>query len=326
MARNDTVTRILKVIHLLEVNPQGLTIKEIKAKLDDLKFVSSERTIYRDLEAIQMIQLPLVKNENSDQPRWKLESIATVNQKIQFSYQELIALFLSKESMNAFVGSPIYVVIDSFFSRIEKVLGLAAQKEMSKIQTYLGFKSKASWQSSVNQEIIDTIYDACAEGHQLELTYKAKSGDNKDKVSVRNLGPEGLYFADAGAYLIGKDLEKNEFRTFSLNRIIEVKLLETAYDSELDLKTYLKTSIGLLNSGLVKPVEIMITDPIASYVSERRWHDSQTVTRVADGIILRLNVSINDELVRWILGLGQSAIVNSPVELITMIESETERI
>jgi len=322
MARNDTVTRILKVIHLLEVNPQGLTAKEIKSKLEAQQFEASERTIYRDLEAIEMIHLPLTKIEHSGQPRYKLESIASINQKLNFSYQELIALYLARESMTMYQGSSFFRVVDQFFQKLEKGLGLSGQKELLNIQGYVGFKPQSTWQSAVQQEIIDTIYDACAEGQCLEIIYKSKSGLYKDQYVPRLIGPEGLYFVDSGAYLVAKDLSKNEYRTYSVNRIVEAKQLEQTYESTLSLKDYLKTSIGLIQQGDVKAVEIKVLDPIAAYVSERRWHESQSITRIDEGIILKINVNINEELARWVLSLGQSAHVLEPPELKELVVKE----
>lgn len=61
--------------------------------------------------------------------------------------------------------------------------------------------------------------------------------------------------------------------------------------------------------------------PIGSFVSERRWHDSQQITRVDGGIEFKMHVKINDELARWILGLGPSADVQAPAELREMVTS-----
>lgn len=329
MARNDTVSRILKVIHLLEVHPSGLSVKELRQKLDEQGYKASERTIYRDIEALEMLRLPVIREENPNQAgqsRLRLESVASIHQKISFSYHELIALFLSRESMQIYKGSPFFRVVDQFFEKIEKGLGLGGQKELLNIQGYVGFKPSSTWQSTVQHEIMDTLYDACAEGQELQIIYKAKSGEHKDQFVPRRVGPEGLYFVDSGAYLVAKDLGKKEYRTYSVNRIVEAKKLDDEYVSSLNLKDYLKNSIGLINSGEIKPVEVFIKDPIASYVSERRWHDSQTITRVDDGVVMKMTVQINAELVRWILGLGSAAVVRAPVELIHELKNEAQNI
>jgi predicted DNA-binding transcriptional regulator YafY len=52
MSRNNQVTRILKVIHLLETVPRGFTVAELTEKLQEYGYKEQERTIRRDLEAM----------------------------------------------------------------------------------------------------------------------------------------------------------------------------------------------------------------------------------------------------------------------------------
>ncbi|MBK7962453.1 MAG: WYL domain-containing protein [Bdellovibrionales bacterium] len=86
-----------------------------------------------------------------------------------------------------------------------------------------------------------------------------------------------------------------------------------------DLTEFMKSNFGVLGTGEAQDVSIFVADPIGSYVSERRWHDSQQITRVDGGIEFKMHVKVNDELARWILGLGASADVRSPSELREMV-------
>lgn len=53
----------------------------------------------------------------------------------------------------------------------------------------------------------------------------------------------------------------------------------------------------------------------ASFVSEGRWHETQTVVRIPEGDTLKMHLKINDELARWVIGLGPSAKVVTPPSL-----------
>jgi predicted DNA-binding transcriptional regulator YafY len=316
MARNETTSRVLRVIHILEVNPAGISARDIHTRLSDEGFLCTIRTLYRDLEAIQAAYFPIVQTGDGADTKWRLESIATLNNKIQFSYQELMALFLAKSSLDQLKGSGIYPHIANFFTRLEKALGQGAEQELDRLRDYMKYKPQATWQSGVSQEILDTVYDACAESHILEVQYKSKSGNNKDKVTTRKLGPEGMYFADSGVYLIALDLTDNQHKTFSVSRILEAKMTDEHYQSNnFDLTNFVKDSIGVLRLGEVTDIELFVADPLAAYVSERRWHESQKVTRVDGGVKLKMRVRVNDELSRWVLSLGPSAQVIAPLAL-----------
>jgi len=322
MSRGDTAARLIRVIAILEAHPRGLSIRELHERIKNDGFDCSPRTIYRDLDVIQKAYFPIVNEGSGDESKWKLNSLAKLNEKIQFSYQELMALFLAKESLQALRGTALFNHINNFITRIEKALGTGAEKELKNLSHVVAFRASAGWQTGVAQEILDTAYDGCYEGYVLKVEYKAKSGQFKDQVHERRLGPEGLYFADAAAYLIAKDLNDQKYKTYSLSRIVSVIRTEDPYESNgFSLKDYLKDGIGVLNQGEIEEVQLLIADPIGSYVAERRWHDSQQTTRGTNGIRLKLNVRLNDELVRWILGLGPDAFVESPHSLRVRVQN-----
>jgi hypothetical protein len=92
------------------------------------------------------------------------------------------------------------------FQRLEKLLGLKGEKAMKEFSEYMGFKHRASYGVKVPREILDTLHQACAEGHVLDIDYLASSGERAGQVATRKVGPEMLYFADSGIYLIARDL------------------------------------------------------------------------------------------------------------------------
>ena len=327
MARGDTAARLIRVIAYLETHPRGLTAPEIHAKLADEGFECSHRTIYRDLEVIQKAYFPVVSEGVGEASKWKLQSVAVLNEKIQFSYHELMALFLARESLQALRGTALFNHINNFISRLERALGSGAAKELQNLSHFVAYRSSSSWQTGVAQEVLDTVYDGCYEGYILNVEYKSKTGDSKNQVRARLLGPEGLFFADSGVYLIALDLETNTHKTYSLSRITSVVRTEDHFETKnFSLKNYLKDGIGIMSAGDVQEVQIFIEEPIASYVSERRWHETQQIVRVHNGIELKLNVRVNDELARWVLGLGPSARIISPNQLREKILEMNEQI
>lgn len=120
----------------------------------------------------------------------------------------------------------------------------------------------------------------------------------------------------------------NKIKYFSLNRIMSAMRLEEIYEPEekFSLEAYVKESFGILSLGDVGDVEIFVTEPMASYVSERRWHETQKINRTPQGITLKIRVRVNDELARWILSLGPAARVVAPENLQTMVSQAADEI
>ena len=315
--RNTQVARILKIIHLLEINPQGFTAAELTTKMQDYGFEEQERTIRRDLDAVDMF-FPLIPADVDGQreKRFKMDSIAKVAKNVSFSVEELIALFLSKESMSAFKTSPLFQHITSFFDKLEKTLGDKAIQHLLEMKEKVFYSPMASWQSSIPQEIFDTVYRACEEGHVVEVYYNSLNKSSEANATRRKLGPEGVYFGNGGAYLIAQDLGDGEIKLFSFGRIREAKWTDVEYESKkIDITKMIDSGIGVLQIGDVDEIEILVKEPIASYVSERRWHKTQRIVRNQSGILLSMSVKINDELARWVLSLGTHARVNKPEAL-----------
>lgn len=324
MARGDTLHRTLRVMRLLELNPRGLTVREIADRLKEIEGIEVHlKTVRRDLEVLEQSGFPLDK---TDDGTFRLAPIAQISKGISFSYEELLALYLTRETFEAQRGSPLYNNLRSFFSRLEEVLGPKAHQGLRELKRHVGIKPEPSWAAGVPAEIMETVHTACAEGQWLEIEYRAKAG-NGAETRKREVGPEAIYFADAGAYLVAFDSNDHMHKLFALGRIRSAVMLDRPYQSNgFDLAEFLRDGIGVLRTGEIDDVVLKIAEPIASYVAERRWHESQSVRRVPDGIELRMHIRINEELARWVLGLGPAATIVSPQSLMNLVGDQANAI
>jgi predicted DNA-binding transcriptional regulator YafY len=321
MARHDTTLRVFRVLHYLETSRVGLRVGEIHDRLKNEGFDVHKRTVHRDLELLQAAHVPVESEGNGAESRWRLAPFAEIKQNVQFTYQEIFALYVARNSLDFLKGTPIYDALDNLFVKIEKVLGTDVDAFEGFLQN-MTFKPQVTWHTSVPPVILETVYSALEEGHPVKILYRAESGDNAGAYAERIVGPEYLYFASGGIYLIAKDLSKGEPRTYALARIKEAEMdTSTVYEKEGHKPEALfRDSIGVFARGDAMPVEILVEGPIAAFVSERRWHESQQTIKSDRGVTLKLQVRINDELARWVLSLGPSATVVGPPQLTSLVE------
>src|SRR5205823_1360553 len=124
---------------------------------------------------------------------------------------------------------------------------------------------------------LETVRAACAEHQVLSVVYNSSnSGDERR----RRLGPHGLYFAQGSLYLLAEDLEAQQEspKVFSVSRMREAEMLDEEYNATpLDPETYFKDTFGIFKAGTPVTVRIEVHHPIANYVRERSWHESQKV-------------------------------------------------
>lgn len=317
MSRNDQASRILRIISLLEQSSEGMPVPEIMSSLTDQGFSCTRRTIYRDLEAIQNCGFPVENSDSgADSGIWRLSKLKTFGTKVVVTYEELLALFLARESLKVYEGTSLYKSLESFFHKFEEMLGATSLLILKDFCTSIGFKSKSQWANNVPKSFLDELHRATSEGFKVKVKYLAVSGTTAGVVSERLIGPECVYFADSGAYIVAKDFDKDAIRVFSLSRIKEVSVLADSYVSSIDSpETYFAENFGVFSGGVVTEVKINIEAPHASYVQERKWHKSQKIEVLDKSVLLTLHVKVNDELVGWVLSLGASATVIEPESL-----------
>lgn len=316
MARHDSTLRIFRIMHYLETVKPGLKVSEIHERLKQDGFEVDIRTVHRDIELLQHAHIPLDTEGKGPESRWRLAPFAEIKQNIQFTYQEIFALYVARKSLDHLRGTPIHSALESLFMKFEKVLG--SKSEM--FQELLGnieFRPQMTWHQSVAPVILDTVYSALEEGHPLKIVYKAEGGESPGKPTERTVGPECLYFANGSVYLIAIDLKKNEPRTYALARILEAEMLTSSEYSKQGLSpdNLFKFSLGVLAVGEIDQVEVLLKGPIATFFGERRWHETQETLRTNEGTLLKFKIKINDEFARFILGMGPSAQVLKPERL-----------
>ena len=118
MPRNQEVIRQWKVLHALESSRHGTTIPALAAELN-----VTTRTIRRDLAALQEAGFPLFDERDEDGGvRWRLDGQVLKGLETGFTLQELCALYLSRNLLEAVAATPFQRDLGLAFARLEKLL------------------------------------------------------------------------------------------------------------------------------------------------------------------------------------------------------------
>src|SRR5258705_573692 len=106
-------------------------------------------------------------------------------------------------------------------------------------------------------------------------------------------------------YLLAYVPEYREVRTFALERIQDVSLLEDGFIPIEELPdAAFPHSLGV-HSGPPARIEIAFEPAVADYVRAREWHPSQEVRDSgAGGVTMTLDVCLDPALQSWILSFG----------------------
>src|SRR4030095_4682455 len=129
MPRNQEVIRQWKVLHALESSRHGATIP---ALADDLDVTT--RTIRRDLAALQEAGFPLFDQHDEDgKGRWLLDGQILKGLETGFTLNELCALYLSRNLLEAVAAAPFQRDLGVAFTRLEKLLSPPMRQFLSRL-------------------------------------------------------------------------------------------------------------------------------------------------------------------------------------------------
>lgn len=172
-------------------------------------------------------------------------------------------------------------------------------------------------------EIVARVLEATLHRRRASMQYHSFSSHRVKRYLIE---PYRLVYNQGGLYLFGFVPEYGEMRTFAVERIEQVSLLEETFSQDQDFTPELFAHSLGVHHGVPEPVEIEFESRIAPYVRERLWHPSQQITEQSDGTIrVSLEVSIDWALRTWILGFGPLARVVAPAGLAAQMLDDLER-
>jgi len=315
--RNAQVSRLFTLLNLLELSSQGATVSELTQKLNDRGHKVEKRTVYRDLEALQAAGFPLQENGQLDDTgatRWTLEKVTRINEHFILTARELLALYLAKGVLTPLKETPFFESLQSIFNKIEERIGEKGTNHLEEIAQEIHFEPGPRWGLGLDPDLLETVRACCAERQILEVNYASANSGTK---LLRKLGPQFLYFSKGSLYLVAEDLKDKQVKVFGLPRMSEAKMLDEAYTGKaIEPETFFKDSFGVFKAGPPVSIKIEFGPLVAPFVKERRWHESQSIVSKADGtIVMSLEAAITPELVQWVLGFGEHAVVLEPFTL-----------
>src|SRR5438093_189942 len=144
-----------------------------------------------------------------------------------------------------------------------------------------------------------------------------------DRTKTYLVHPYRLAYAQGGLYLLAYVPEYSEVRTFAVERIQDVSLLEERFTPIEELPdAAFPHSLGV-HSGPPERVEIAFEAAVADYVRAREWHPSQQARDDGSGgVLITLDVCLDRALQSWILSFGPFARVVAPEGLARQIAAQ----
>jgi predicted DNA-binding transcriptional regulator YafY len=316
MARGDQLGRQWKIIQTLLSSQIGKSAAELAVELG-----CHSRTVYRDLEALQIAGFPLYTERVNHNSRWSLLSSAKRQIPIPLDITELMALYFSRNMMKFLKNTVFYDSLETFFQKIKTTLPPEYLKYLNRIEESLEVGPKPYKPYGQFRQIIDRVNESVIQRRFVQMIYYSMS---RKVASRRKVAPYKVWFFDGTFYMIGYCRLRKDVRIFALDRIQQLETTEESFEipENIDLDAFMKASFGVFH-GIPVHVKIWFSSDIAGYITEKIWHETQKIESQEDGSILfTAEVAGTEEIKFWILNWGSKAVVIEPESLREDIRSE----
>ena len=321
MPRNAEVIRQWTVLRAIEqARTAGVTIDQL-ASLCNV----TTRTIRRDLQALEEAGFPIYDDRARDdgKTRWVLNGQAFKGLSTGLTLSELCALYFSRSLAESLAGTPFKADVESAFDKLTGALTPHMQQFLDQLPRVLSTKTQPHTQPSSERTRIEArALEATLHQRQATITYFSRSSGRTKKYLVH---PYRLAYAQGALYLLAYVPEYHEVRTFAMERIEELSLLEETFTpiEELPEEAF-PHSLGV-HSGPPEHIELEFQPAVAGYVRARTWHPSQQLRDIeSGGVAMALDVCRDRALQSWILSFGPFARVVAPADLAREIAAQFE--
>jgi predicted DNA-binding transcriptional regulator YafY len=320
--RNAEVIRQWTILREIErARGAGVTI-------DDLASLCAvtTRTIRRDLQALEEAGFPLFDDRTQDdgKTRWMVNGQAFKGLSAGLTVSELCALYFSRTLLESLSGTPFRDDVESAFDKLSAALTPHMREFLDHLPRVIAAKADPARRHDDprQQQFIARALEATLHLRQARLTYHSRSSD---RTKVYLVHPYRLAYAQGGLYLLAYVPEYAEVRTFAVERIQDISLLEERFTPIEELPdAAFPHSLGV-HSGPPDHVELEFESAVADYVRARAWHPSQQLREADAGrVVVTLEVCLDRALHSWILSFGPFARVLAPPALAREIAEQFE--
>ena len=318
MSRAKPVLRAIKLLSLIERNPNGLRVKDMA---DQLR--ANPRAIYRDLQILETLPVQLYTDRNGKESVWKIDPDYRNRLAIPFTLSELLSLYFAQDSIRPLDGTVLYDSLVSLFDKVSAHLPKPLFRQMVDLRG--SFLSGIPGQKDYGtyREFIKVIQEGIEGRKILQLLYRPL---NKEPAE-RKVNPYAVHLHNGTLYLIGYCHTRKDIRSFVVDRMQKIKVTEETFLAPLgfSLENYLRHSFGMFREELVR-VKVRFHKSLTHYLLERRWHPSQKNKKLKDGSLeLAFELAGTKEIKTWILGFGSLARIVEPESLVVEVRKDLEK-
>ena len=286
---NMQVNRLFEIVYIL------LEKKKVTANELAEHFEVSKRTILRDIDALTIAGIPIYTSKGKGGGISILDNF--VLNKTTISDEEQSEILMSLQSLAA----TKYLDDSKILSKLETLF--------QKTDTNWIEVDFSRWNSiERDKEKFELLKNAIIKKQAIAFTYASSYGETTE----RTVHPLKLVFKSKAWYLQGYCLLKNDYRTFKINRMLAVEMLNKNF-SDKQYEAPLIDSPDVESTAMTKVVL-----KVAAHMAYRAYDefDEDSIARNDDGTLtITANLPQDEWLYNFILSFGTAMRIIEPRQM-----------
>lgn len=263
-------------------------------------FEVSVRTIYRDIEALSSANIPVYTETGRNGGVYLMNDF--VLDKAIFSEKEKKELLTMLQSISAtgYVSGKETLTKLSALFHVD--IGDWLEVDFSRWgdHPHDNFKFETLKTAAIRHQTVKIIYESASSGR-----------------SERTLWPLKLSYKSKGWYLKAFCLERQDFRTFKLNRILNLELLEEhfipmSYPNDISPKTSGAQEALGIQEPLETPQIVLAFSKEAAYRVYDEFDDTHIERQTNGSLIAYANMPVDQWLIGYLLSFGAQVEILKP--------------
>jgi predicted DNA-binding transcriptional regulator YafY len=310
--RNAQLVRTLQILRELS-RSTGLTLVQLARS-----FGTTERTIRRDLAALQEAGFPLSSDDQSDRRKvWRLNVSANVRGlSSMLDKGHYLALRIAMGQ-----GGPVrsddtvFSALEDLHGKIEKAVGERGRKHLLAIDQCFHSYEKQAYREAP-PELLWQLVTAIIERRLCRVTYRKPQRTPSNKTF--DILPLRIFAYQGAAYLMCHIRKHAAYATLNLQRVKKLEVLPQCAEvpSDFDPTHFENAAFGVHTGDQATQYVLRFDADVAAYIHERTWHPSQSLTELEDGgVELTFTCGASWEVSAWVASWRHWVHVVEPEEL-----------
>lgn len=315
----DRAERLASIERLLpsdqSANPHGLTIQEIRSKLDQFDQDSNRhiRTLQRDLQLLVQEGRVRRLDEASEQPSYlRIEDADEIDD----SMWDYFIVHLKRELEGIVTSTELAKLLNRL--KLDEHGIRLDESKLCILPDSLRLQP-----AEINPQVFSTVLRALKEKRALQVSYR----DRQEKSSTPTLHPQGIMQRGPRIYLFALKNDELEERLYAIDRIRSASLqAEPARNNpDFDFQQHITAGRADFANGETITLKAIVRGYVEDLVRDCKLHESQKLEPLNNGeagSLLTVTMPSSGQLLRWILASGDNITVHEPLVLRNTVISQ----